>query len=126
MQYTTKTISKDEQIKLFGRQLRFSHKFVDEQRIDWWNILDRHFGQPVVMVRPAGDQIIVSLADGSIAADDKRLLDYNSESDLKSVLSDIFKEADNDEYEVFESYAPGPKCPGSVWDTIVEWVHEFY
>ena len=70
--------------------------------------------------------IIVSLADGSIAADDKRLLDYNSESDLKSVLSDIFKEADNDEYEVFESYAPGPKCPGSVWDTIVEWVHEFY
>ena len=126
MQYTTKTISKDEQIKLFGRQLRLSHEFVDEQRIDWWNILDRHFGQPVVMVRPAGDQIIVSLADGSIAADDKRLLDYNSESDLKSVLSDIFKEADNDEYEVFESYAPGPKCPGSVWDAIVEWVHEFY
>lgn len=126
MQYTTKTISKDEQIKLFGRPLRFSHEFVDEQRIDWWNILDRHFGQPVVMVRPAGDQIIVSLADGSIAADDKRLLDYNSESDLKSVLSDIFKEADNDEYEVFESYAPGPKCSGSVWDTIVEWVHEFY
>ena len=126
MQYTTKTISKDEQIKLFGRPLRFSHEFVDEQRIDWWNILDRHLGQPVVMVRPAGDQIIVSLADGSIAADDKRLLDYNSESDLKSVLSDIFKEADNDEYEVFESYAPGPKCPGSVWDTIVEWVHEFY
>lgn len=126
MQYTTKTISKDEQIKLFGRPLRFSYEFVDEQRIDWWNILDRHFGQPVVMVRPAGNQIIVSLADGSIAADDKRLLDYNSESDLKSVLSDIFKEADNDEYEVFESYAPGPKCPGSVWDTIVEWVHEFY
>ena len=126
MQYTTKTISKDEQIKLFGRPLRFSYEFVDEQRIDWWNILDRHFGQPVVMVRPAGDQIIVSLADGSIAADDKRLLDYNSESDLKSVLSDIFKEADNDEYEVFESYAPGPKCSGSVWDTIVEWVHEFY
>lgn len=126
MQYTTKTISKDEQIKLFGRPLRFSHEFVDEQRIDWWNILDRHFGQPVVMVRPAGDQIIVSLADGSIAADDKRLLDYNSESDLKSVLSDIFKEADNDEYEVFESYAPGPKCSGFVWDTIVEWVHEFY
>lgn len=126
MQYTTKTISKDEQIKLFGRPLRFSYEFVDEQRIDWWNILDRHFEQPVVMVRPAGNQIIVSLADGSIAADDKRLLDYNSESDLKSVLSDIFKEADNDEYEVFESYAPGPKCPGSVWDTIVEWVHEFY
>jgi hypothetical protein len=126
MQYTTKTISKDEQIKLFGRPLRFSYEFVDEQRIDWWNILDRHFGQPVVMVRPAGNQIIVSLADGSIAADDKRLLDYNSESDLKSVLSDIFKEADNDEYEVFESYAPGPKCSGSVWDTIVEWVHEFY
>ena len=126
MQYTTKTISKDEQIKLFGRPLRFSYEFVDEQRIDWWNILDRHFGQPVVMVRPAGNQIIVSLADGSIAADYKRLLDYNSESDLKSVLSDIFKEADNDEYEVFESYAPGPKCPGSVWDTIVEWVHEFY
>lgn len=126
MQYTTKTISKDEQIKLFGRPLRFSYEFVDEQRIDWWNILDRHFEQPVVMVRPAGNQIIVSLADGSIAADDKRLLDYNSESDLKSVLSDIFKEADNDEYEVFESYAPGPKCSGSVWDTIVEWVHEFY
>lgn len=126
MQYTTKNISKDEQIKLFGRPLRFSYEFVDEQRIDWWNILDRHFGQPVVMVRPAGNQIIVSLADGSIAADDKRLLDYNSESDLKSVLSDIFKEADNDEYEVFESYAPGPKCSGSVWDTIVEWVHEFY
>lgn len=35
MQYTTKTISKDEQIKLFGRPLRFSYEFVDEQRIDW-------------------------------------------------------------------------------------------
>lgn len=77
------------------------------------------------MVRPAWDNIIVLLADGSIVGE-KRILDYRSVSDLEYVLSDIFREAENDEYEVFESYAPGVNCPNEVWNAVVKWIYEKY
>ena len=126
MHYTAKIVSEEEQKKLFGKpHLHFYQGFVNEPRVDWLNILGKNFGQPVVLIRPAWKNIIVLLADGSIS-DGKRFLDYESESDLEFVLSDIFKEAQNDEYEVFESYAPGPKCPSEVWDAVREWVSENY
>ena len=65
MNYTAKIVSKEEQKKLFGKCLHFHQGFVNEPRIDWWNILELNFGQPIVLVRPAWDNIIVLLADGS-------------------------------------------------------------
>lgn len=125
MNYTAKIVSKEEQKKLFGKCLHFRQGFVNEPRIDWWNILELNFGQPIVLVRPAWDNIIVLLADGSIVGE-KRILDYRSVSDLEYVLSDIFREAENDEYEVFESYAPGVNCPNEVWNAVVKWIYEKY
>lgn len=130
MHYTAEIVSKGKQKMLFGKCLHFYQGFVNEPRIDWWNILEQYFGQPVVSVRQSGrpswDEIIVLLADGSIATDGKCLLDYDSETDLESVLSDIFREAENDEYEMFESYMPGPKCSNDVWTAVVNWVREAY
>lgn len=67
MHYTAKIVSEEEQKKLFGKpHLHFYLGFVNEPRVDWWNILEKNFGQPVVLVRPAWKNIIVLLADGSI------------------------------------------------------------
>ena len=63
-------------------------------------------------------------AKGWIKSNGKVVLDYDTAEAIESVLSDIFVEAENDEYEVFESYEAA--CTKKVWESVKEWVHKNY
>ena len=125
--YDTVILSKDEQKKLFGKELEFNNGFVSEPRIDWWNILEDYLCQPVVSVRPSGreswNEIIVMCAKGFIK-NSIAYLNYNTLEDFQTVLTDIFNEAENDEYEVFESY--NGTCSKKLWKQVEDWVHKIY
>lgn len=125
--YDTFILSKDEQKRLFGKVLEFNNGFVSEPRIDWWNILEDYLCQPVVSVRPSGreswNEIIVMCAKGFIK-NSIAYLDYNTLDDFQTVLTDIFNESENDEYEVFESYKG--TCSKKLWKQVEAWVHEEY
>ena len=86
-----------------------------------------YLNKPIVSVRPSGrenwNEIIILCAKGYIA-DDKSVLYYEKFEDIISVLHDIFIEADNDEYEVFECYTS--TCKTSVWSEVEKWVYETY
>lgn len=124
----TYILSKDDQMKIFGKTLSFRDGFVNEPKLDWWNILEEHFHRPIISVRQSGreswDEIFVFMAQGWISTDGIRILDYDNEHDLEKVLMDIFCEAENDEYEVFEQYKGN--CSKKVWDNVAKWVHSVY
>ena len=125
--YDVIILSKEEQKKLFGRPLKFKNGFVDEPRIDWWNIIESYFCQPVVSIRPSGreswNEILIIFANGFIK-NDIRYLDYNTVEEFITVLTDIFMEADNDEYEVFSRYKG--TCSRNIWNQVDKWVHETF
>ena len=64
------------------------------------------------------------LAKGWIKSDGKVVLDYDTAEAIENVLSDIFAEAENDEYEVFDSYEAA--CTKKEWESVKEWVHKNY
>lgn len=124
--YDAVILSDKEQLYLFGKKLSFKNGFVAEDRIDWWSILEDYLQRPVVSVRPSGreswNEIIVLCAKGFFK-NSLVYLDYDNLEDYKTVLSDIFSEADNDEYEVFTYYRG---CYPEIWKQVEEWVHEVY
>ena len=127
--YETIILSEKDQKKIFGKTLTFKNGFVDEPKLDWWNILETYWVQPLVSIRPSGreswNEIIAIFAKGFINRNDTRVLDYGSNiEDYKTVLSSIFAEADNDEYEVFENYTGS--CSKKIWKEVEKWVHETY
>lgn len=127
--YETIILSEEDQKKIFGKTLTFKNGFVDEPKLDWWNLLETYWVQPLVSIRPSGreswNEIIAIFAKGFINRDNTRVLDYGyNTEDYKAVLSSIFAEADNDEYEVFENYAGA--CSKKVWKEVEKWVHETY
>ena len=87
--------------------------------------LEKYLKEPIVSVRPSGrdswDEIIVLTANGYID-DDKIVLDYKTADEIIEVLSDIFMEADNDEYEVFEHYSA--TCSNQEWQKVNQYIHE--
>lgn len=124
--YDAVILSDTEQMHLFGKKLSFRNGFIAEDRIDWWAILEDYLQRPVVSVRPSGreswNEIIVLCAKGFLK-DSLTYLDYDNLDDYKTVLSDIFSEADNDEYEVFTYYRG---CYPKIWKQVEEWVCEVY
>lgn len=127
--YDAIILNKDDQIRIFGKCLEFNHDgFVDEPRLDWWGILEEDLEKPVVSVKRFGaeswNEIIVLVAQGWIREDKQRVLNYGTAAKIESVLKDIFTEAENDEYEVFEYYTAA--CSKEEWDRVVKWVHDTY
>lgn len=128
--YNARIINKDEIRKIFNmnRDFVFSNGFAAENRIDWWGILEKYLNEPVISVRPSGrtgwNEIIILTANGYIKPDGSCVLDYKTKDELTTVLTDIFAEADNDEYEVFEQYLA--TCSDEVWNEVNKWVHETY
>lgn len=116
-----------DQKKIFGKKLSFRNGFVNEPIIDYHNVLESYLCQPVVSVRQSGrdscDEIIVVLAKGWIK-NGKVVLDYDNAEDIKDVLTDIFTECENDEYEVFDFYES--TCSKKVWASVKRWVHDTY
>ena len=113
--------------EIIGTDIQFKNGFVYMPTVDWWGKLEKYLNKPIVSVRPSGrenwNEIIILCAKGYIA-DDKSVLYYEKFEDIISVLHDIFIEADNDEYEVFECYTS--TCKASVWSEVEKWVHETY
>ena len=91
---------------------------------DFWNGIEVMLNRPIVSIRPSGrdgwDEVLVLLAKGYLEGE-KRVLDYQTQDELETVLTDIFRECTNDEYEVFWHYRS--TCPDEVWKAIDEWVH---
>lgn len=114
--------------KKFGQKIKFTEGgFMDDGigTPDFWNLLEEEFNRPIVSVRPSGrdglDEVLVLLAKGYL--DGKtRVLDYQTQDELETVLIDIFRECTNDEYEVFWHYKS--TCPDEVWKAVDEWVHD--
>lgn len=127
--YEALILNKDEQMRIFGKCLEFNHDgYVDEPRLDWWGILEEHFNKPVVSVKRFGaesrNEIIVLMAEGHTYKGNQHVLYYGSAEKIESVLKDIFAEAENDEYEVFEHYTAA--CSKEEWESVKEWVHKNY
>ena len=112
---------------ILGEELVFHNGFVSNKEIDWWGKLEIYLNKPIVSIRPSGreswEEVIILYANGYIQGN-YRILDYQTEEELTSVLYDIFCEAENDEYEVFESYQS--TCKKSVWDDVKKWVQRVY
>lgn len=126
--YEVLIMSKEDQKNVLGTELTFRDGFVSNKQLDWWRKIEDYCGQPVVSVRPSGrdgwHEIIILLAKGWIKSDGKVVLDYGSAEAIENVLSDIFAEAENDEYEVFDSYEA--LCSKKEWESVKEWVHKNY
>lgn len=124
--YDAVIIDQKELQERFGEKMKFDNGFMAQRnKTDFWNELELLLGQPIVSIRPSGregwNEVLILLAKGSIEGD-MRVLDYADESDIESVLIDIFQECENDEYEVFEYYKG--TCPDEIWKNVTEWVHE--
>lgn len=125
--YDVVIIDQKEIEQRFGEMVKFDENgFLSyKNKIDFWNELEYLLCQPVVSIRPSGregwDEVLILLAKG-FTKGDKRVLDYDNESDIKTVLLDIFQECENDEYEVFEHYEG--TCTKKVWKNVDTWVHE--
>lgn len=78
--YETIILSEEDQKKIFGKTLTFKNGFVDEPKLDWWNLLETYWVQPLVSIRPSGreswNEIIAIFAKGFINRDNTRVLDY--------------------------------------------------
>lgn len=126
--YEVFIMSREDQKNVLGTELTFQNGFVSNEQLDWWGKLEDYCGQPVVSVRPSGrdgwHEIIILLAKGWIKSDGKVVLDYDTAEAIENVLSDIFAEAENDEYEVFDSYEA--VCTKKEWESVKEWVHKNY
>lgn len=122
--YTALILNEEDQKSIIGKRLTFSDGFVNGPKVDWWNTLQTYYNMPLVSVRPSGreswNEIICIFAKGWIQ-NNKVVLDYSDESEIKDVLMDIFQEADNDEYEVFDYYMAS--CSSEVWEHVTDWVH---
>jgi hypothetical protein len=127
MKYNAVVMSNETAEKIIGGKVEFSNGFFSNQRVDWWGALEKHIGLPVVSVRPSGreswNEIIILCANGTVG-DEFDTLDYQTAEELENILHDIFTEADNDEYEVFEQYRA--TCSDEVWKEVTDWVHEVY
>lgn len=127
MQYDLVIMQQREVEKVLGERIEFLDGFVRNQKVDWWGELEKYLGKIIVSVRPSGrpgwDEVLIVCAKGTIK-NNKHILDYPTVEEIKDVLHDIFCEAENDEYEVFESYSA--TCPKMEWKKVEEWVKETY
>lgn len=133
MKYKCYIISLNEVGKIIGCPMKFKNGFVDEnceemRRIDYFNLLQEAIGRPIVSIRPSGrerwDEILVLCAKGKVLEGGECILDYKKEEELKRVLTDIFAEHSEDQYDVFDFYSA--TCRKKTWESVTHWVYETF
>lgn len=127
--YECYIIGNDEVTRLCGKPVNFEKGFMTNKigNPDWLNILQKHIGKPVVSIRnvdrESWKEVLVLCANGHLIDDDTPVLcgtmDY-----LKTVLQDIFTEAENDEYEVFDCFQF--EIEDGTYEELYDYVHEVW
>lgn len=121
-----KILSFQEFKKIVKETPKFDENGFLKNRRDWWGLLEKKFDCPVISIRPSGrkswNEIMLIYASGYIR--DGICYLYGDFETCKSLLSDIFVEADNDELEVFKLYR-FPNLNSKQWMALSEWVESF-
>lgn len=124
--YDVTIISNDEFAKITGQQPDFKDGFIVND-CDWWGALEKYLNKPVISIRPSGreswHEVLILTTDGGVLQNGtgiKGNIEY-----VKRVLSDIFMEAENDEYEVFCNYV-FPDLSAEELAELKEWLYENY
>ncbi len=85
----------------------FQNGFCHMPKVDWWGKLEEYLLVPVISVRKdlrtSWKELFIITADVYLKNNIRHL--KGSLEEIKDILQEIFMEADNDEYEVFDSYA---------------------
>lgn len=105
--YNCIILTQTEVKKLCGKEIEFVDGFPVTYHCDlpdYWNILEGYIKLPVVSIQPGArdDEVFVLCAQGRVE-NGKAILEGDYDY-ITSCLLDIFREADNDECEVFDCY----------------------
>lgn len=124
--YDVTIMSNDEFGKITGQQPDFKDGFIAND-CDWWGALEKYLNKPVISIRPSGreswHEILILTTDGEVLQTDTAIkgnIEY-----VKRVLSDIFMEIEDDEYEVFHDYV-FPDLSAEELAELKEWLYENY
>lgn len=124
--YDVTIMSNDEFGKITGQQPDFKDGFIAND-CDWWGALEKCLNRPVISVRPSGreswHEVLILTTDGEVLQTDTAIkgnIEY-----VKRVLSDIFMEIEDDEYEVFHDYV-FPDLSANELEKLKEWLYENY
>lgn len=127
--YDCYILSNNEVEHICGKPVEFHKGFMTGNVAgtpDWLNMLQKHIGQPIVSIREVNrelwNEVLVLCSDGYLVEDKpviRGTIDY-----IEDVLNDIFMEAENDEYEVFDSLQ-FDITDGS-YDELHKYVHEIW
>lgn len=119
-------MSNDEFGKITGQQPDFKDGFIAND-CDWWGALEKYLNKPVISIRPSGreswHEVLILTTDGEVLQTDTAIkgnIEY-----VKRVLSDIFMEIEDDEYEVFHDYV-FPDLSAEELAELKEWLYENY
>lgn len=120
-------ITEQEFKEIVGSEAHFHDGFIDMPHTDWWGKLEEHLQVPVISVRQdrriGWQEIFVIITDGYLKNNIRHL---NGELDeIKEILQDIFMEAENDEYEVFDCFAFDNLSESEV-EELRDWLYENY
>lgn len=124
--YDVTIMSNDEFGKITGQQPDFKDGFIAND-CDWWGALEKYLNKPVISIRPSGreswHEVLILTTDGEVLQTDTAIkgnIEY-----VKRVLSDIFMEIEDDEYEVFHDYV-FPDLSAEELAELKEWLYENY
>lgn len=124
--YDVTIISNEEFAKITGQQPDFKDGFIVND-CDWWGALEKHLNRPIISVRPSGreswHEVLILTTNGRVLQNGTSI--KGNIKYVKRVLSDIFMEAENDEYEVFHNYV-FPDLSVNELAELKEWLYENY
>lgn len=124
--YDVTIISNEEFAKITGQQPDFKDGFIVND-CDWWEALEKYLNRPVISVRPSGreswHEVLILTTDGRVLQNGTSI--KGNIKYVERVLSDIFMEAENDEYEFFHNYV-FPDLSANELAELKEWLYENY
>lgn len=124
--YDVTIMSNEEFAKITGQQPVFKDGFIAND-CDWWGALEKYLNRPVISIRPSGREcwreVLILTTDGEVLQTDTAI--KGNIKYVERVLSDIFMEAENDEYEVFCNYV-FPDLSAEELVELKEWLYENY
>lgn len=125
-QYMAYVMSYEEFKEVVGENPSFSEDGFLSNTTDWWGDLEKYLDVPVVSVRPSGrtcwNEVIILTAAGKVG---KKNAINGDLAICKDIMIDIFREADNDQYEVFDQYK-FPDLKKEDRKKLRNWVHKTY
>lgn len=124
--YDVTIMSNEEFAKITGQQPDFKDGFIAND-CDWWGALEKYLNRPVISIRPSEreswHEVLILTTDGGVLQNGTAI--KGNIKYVERVLSDIFMEADNDEYEVFCNYV-FPDLSAEELAELKEWLYENY